>query len=218
MYTDHLTGPGGAEGTLDQLRAAVFTARLNDQPIETLLPDDPAAAADSGGPAATDSGDRATRGGQSAAGATSHDASQTGRDQPPAGQADLAGPGSGRSGPDPSGLRHDDDAPATAGEPGSGSGYGGSGQWWPTLTGSINLTLPLSAYLGLSDAPGEVGGHGPADADTCRDIAAWLAAGDRTRWCVTFTDADGRAVAHACARRGPPSPPPRSAAPPGSPP
>src|SRR5262249_5287966 len=38
---------GGVEGTLDQLRAAVFTARLNDQPIETLLPAQPSASGDS---------------------------------------------------------------------------------------------------------------------------------------------------------------------------
>jgi hypothetical protein len=154
----------GAEGTLDQLRAAVFTARLNDQPLESLLPG--AAATDSRGPAAADSGDSAT------------------------------GPAATASGNDA--ARSDHSADTGAGSP------NGTGPWWPALTGSVNLTLPLSAYLGLSDAPGEVAGHGPADAGTCRDIAAWLAASDRTRWCVTFTDADGRAMAHACARRGPP--------------
>ena len=70
------------------------------------------------------------------------------------------------------------------------------------LGGTINLTMPLSAWIGLSDAPGEVGGHGPADAGTCRDLAARTGRG--TRWCLTLTGSDGRAVAHACASNAPP--------------
>ena len=70
------------------------------------------------------------------------------------------------------------------------------------LGGTINLTMPLSAWIGLSDAPGEVGGHGPADAGTCRDLAARTGGG--TRWCLTLTGSDGRAVAHACASNAPP--------------
>ncbi|MGN6177347.1 MAG: DUF222 domain-containing protein, partial [Streptosporangiaceae bacterium] len=210
----------GAEGTLDQLRAAVFVARLNDQPIETLLPD-PAAAETS--PAREDGHNPAGSNGRSSASASSVTPGADGNgpgpadhahgdrapgDAEPAGGSDSPSPASGRpsnGGESPDGAAPDADWP-------------GGGPWWPAVTGSINLTLPLSAYLGLSDAPGEVAGHGPADADTCRDIAAGLAASDRTRWCVTFTDADGRAVAHACARHGPPPepPPPRSAGPPGS--
>jgi hypothetical protein len=170
----------GAEGTLDQLRAAVFTARLNDQPLETLLPAQPSASGNSPVPSDDTTGP----------GPADH----AGNDAVP---ADAK--------PDGGGTQASPDRPA--GE-----------TWGSAVTGSINLTLPLSAYLGLSDAPGEVGGHGAADADTCREVAAWLAANDRTRWCVTFTDGDGRAVAHACARHGPlPGPPPRrSDGPPGS--
>ncbi len=65
------------------------------------------------------------------------------------------------------------------------------------LGGTINLTMPLSAWAGLSDAPGDLAGHGPADAATCRDLAART--GPETRWCLTLTTGDGRAVAHACA-------------------
>src|SRR6185437_3778143 len=111
----------------------------------------------------------------------------------PSGQSSAqSGSGDGTSGPGSEGpARSDDDAESggaaaalvgegadggrgvsPAGAP--GPGWPGGGPWWPSVTGSINLTLPLSAYLGLSDAPGEVGGHGAADADTCRDIAAWL--------------------------------------------
>jgi hypothetical protein len=61
----------------------------------------------------------------------------------------------------------------------------------------------MSSWLGLTDAPGEVTGHGPVDADACRDLAARIAAGPGARWCVTLTDPAGRATAHACARAGP---------------
>jgi hypothetical protein len=46
-------------------------------------------------------------------------------------------------------------------------------------------------------------GIGPIDADTCRDLATWLAANPQTRWCVTLADQDGKAAGRACARRGP---------------
>jgi hypothetical protein len=71
------------------------------------------------------------------------------------------------------------------------------------LTGSVNLTMPLATWLGASDAPGEVAGLGPVDADTCRDLAGRLAAGPGAQWCVTVTGADRRAAGHACARDGP---------------
>jgi hypothetical protein len=79
----------------------------------------------------------------------------------------------------------------------------------------VNLTMPASAWLGLSDAPGEAGGPGALDADTCRDLAAALAANPATRWCVTIVDRQGRATAHGCAREGPGSPVAREG--PGSP-
>jgi hypothetical protein len=66
--------------------------------------------------------------------------------------------------------------------------------------------MPLSAWLGLSDAPGEIAGHGPVDAGTCRDLAG--RAGPVARWCLTLTGTDARAVAHACA----PGPPERGTA------
>ncbi len=83
-------------------------------------------------------------------------------------------------------------APAT-GPPGQPGG----------LAGSVNLTMPVTAWLGLSERPGEIAGNGAADAGTCRDLAAALAAHRGARWCVTLTDRRGRAVAHGCARAGP---------------
>jgi hypothetical protein len=83
----------------------------------------------------------------------------------------------------------------------------GSGRTGPGRTrtrGSIHLTMPLAALAGLTDAPGEIAGFGPADAESCRDLAARLGADSATRWCLTLTGADGRAAAHACAgRHGP---------------
>lgn len=129
----------------------------------------------------------------------------TGRDP----ESLLPDPGSLRPGPAPEsqlpGRGADSRSPAPAG------GLGG-------LTGSVDLTMPLSAWLRDSDSPGDVASLGPVDADSCRELAARLAAGPGARWCVTLTDCDGRAVAHACApagsppgsRRSPPAPRSRS--------
>jgi hypothetical protein len=143
----------GAAGTLQQLRAAVFSAVLNGRPITTLLP------AGSAGPGAPQPGT----------------------------------PGAGAEGP------------GSTGAPGAGDPAD------PVITGNVNLTMPLTAWLGRSDRPGEIPGYGAADAETCRALAAWLAAHPATRWCLTLTDPAGRPVAHACSRTspGPPGPPPR---------
>ncbi|HEY7146100.1 MAG TPA: hypothetical protein VH637_17820 [Streptosporangiaceae bacterium] len=137
----------GAEGTLAQLRARVFTALLSGRDPQELLP---GAAGFGGGSTGTD--------------------------------ADIrTGPGGGP------GIR------AGAGE---ATGLAG-------LAGSVQLIMPLTAWLGLSDLPGETGGFGPLDAAACRELAARLAAGPSARWCVTLTGPDGRAMAHGCARAGP---------------
>ncbi len=88
------------------------------------------------------------------------------------------------------------------------------------LTGSVNLVMPALAWLGLSDAPGEVTGTpagGPAGAATCRELANALAARGDARWCLTLTDPGGRAVAHGCARGSPGGPGPPGRAGPGGP-
>jgi len=72
----------------------------------------------------------------------------------------------------------------------------------PGPAGSIHLTMPVSAFLGGGE-PGEVASYGPVDAQASRELARLLTADPATRWCLTLTGADGRAVAHACARRGP---------------
>lgn len=71
----------------------------------------------------------------------------------------------------------------------------------------MNLTMPLSAWLGWTESPGDVPGYGPVDAGDSRTLADLLARDPRNRWCVTLTDPAGHPVAHACARHGPPGPP-----------
>jgi hypothetical protein len=84
------------------------------------------------------------------------------------------------------------------------AGASGSPGWPAGLAGWVNLTMPLASYLGDSSAsPGEVAGLGPLDAAACRDLAAAIGGTPGSRWCLTLTDRDGRAVAHGCARAGP---------------
>ena len=65
---------------------------------------------------------------------------------------------------------------------------------------NINLTVPLATTAGLADRPGELTGFGPADPWMARDLARAAAANPKTTWCVTFTDPDGHAISHGCAR------------------
>ena len=67
--------------------------------------------------------------------------------------------------------------------------------------------MPLSAWLGWTQSPGDVPGYGPVDAEDSRALADLLAHRPANQWCVTLTDADGHPVAHACARHGPPGSP-----------
>jgi len=96
---------------------------------------------------------------------------------------------------------------------GEGPGIPGSrgvpGDPGPPLTGTINLTMPLRTWLGLSGSPGEVAGFGPLSGGDCRRLGEGMAASPRTRWCLTVTDGHGRPIAHGCTRpgRGLPGPP-----------
>jgi hypothetical protein len=79
----------------------------------------------------------------------------------------------------------------------------------PPLAGTINLTVPLATWLGLSETPGEVAGFGPLSGADCRALGQALAASPRTRCCLTVTGRHGRPIAHGCTRpgRGLPGPP-----------
>jgi len=87
---------------------------------------------------------------------------------------------------------------AAAGVPGGSGAPAG-----PAVSGSIHLTMPLSAFLGSSGEPGEVAGHGPVDAATSRQLAGMLGRSAGTRWCLTLTGPGGRPTGHACAPAGP---------------
>ena len=66
--------------------------------------------------------------------------------------------------------------------------------------------MPLSAWLGWTQSPGDVPGYGPVDAEDSRTLAGLLAHRPANQWCVTLTDPAGHPVAHACARHGPRAP------------
>jgi hypothetical protein len=183
----------GASGTMDQLRAAVFLALLAGRDPESVQ-------------TATDASGRQPN---PAAGTQPGPAAGSQTDQAAGNQADPAAeirphpPAEARPEPPP-GARIGSDSGPQGGHP-----LGGGAPWWagPGLGGSVNLTMPLTAWLGESDAPGDVAGLGPLDADACRELAERVRRGPGARWCVTLTGRDGRAVAHACGGAGPgPSP------------
>src|SRR6266487_2378919 len=217
----------GTDGTLEQLRAKVFLALLTSQPLYTLLPgnqdQDPPA-----DPAGPDSPDSPGAGGEPGpAGSQDHDGHDSpDSDNPDRGGADNDGPDGADGTGDRPGIhdedgedgRDDDSGHGNGGtrRPRPGPGPGPSG--WPGgrpglglragLAGSVNLTIPLAAWLGLSDHPGEAAGHGPLDAATSRDLATRLAGRPGNPWCLTITGPDGRAIGHGCARAGPGPPAP----------
>jgi hypothetical protein len=65
----------------------------------------------------------------------------------------------------------------------------------------VNLTVPLTTLLGLTEGPGELGGFGPITAHTAREVAAAALDSAAVRWCVTVTGGSGEAVGHGCAHR-----------------
>jgi hypothetical protein len=184
----------GLAGTMDQLRAQVFMALLAGQQVTSLAPPreirsaaETARATGPVGSGSPASPDIAARGGPG----SFRGGARSACDSP---SSDCGGPGSA----DSSGSR-------SAAGSGSGSGL--------AVAGMVNLTMPLGTWLGLSQAPGEVPGFGPLDAEDSRSLAQAMAAHSRTRWCLTIIGENGRPIAHGCAsrRRGPP---PRGPGPP----
>jgi hypothetical protein len=190
----------GAAGTLAELRAAAYLCRLSGRDLAELLPSDDTAddgVSDSsvGGCGSDDRG-----GGDSGSG--DRNSGDTGSGDRSGGDTGSGKRSGGDTGPDirPGSVGLGDIAADSA----RGSAGTGPGRTRPR--GSIHLTMPLAALAGLTDAPGEIAGFGPADAPSCRDLTARLRADSGTRWCLTLTGADGRAAAHACAgRHGPDS-------------
>jgi hypothetical protein len=206
----------GADGTLAYLRSKVFLARLSKQPLWTLLPGQDPDGCDGDGTGA----DGRERNGQDGDGQDGDGQDGDGQDgDGQDGHGQDGGPGGNGAGGD----GQEEDGPGGRG-PGGGSPRTGPGgpRCGPGLTagagltGTVNFTVPLTTWLGLTGQPGEAAGHGPLDAAASRDLAAALTSAPGSRWCLTITTPHGTALGHACARAGIPPPPPGSKAPPGA--
>ena len=131
------------------------------------------------------------------------DPARTARQAPattPPAAAPAAAAGSGSTGGGSAGGHAGSDSGGGAQTPpGAGPGNGGAGGF----AGRVTLTVPLGTAAGLSDRPGELGGHGPVDPWLARDLANAAAANPKTTWCITVTDQHGHAVGHGCARPEP---------------
>jgi len=94
------------------------------------------------------------------------------------------------------------DAGAPAGSPSppppSPSQPGGAPAGQPRLAARVTLTVPLLTHLGLAAWPGYVAGFGPVDPALARQLTALAAADPVSRFCLTVTGSDGRAVGHGC--------------------
>jgi len=190
----------GAGGSTGWLRSRAYLAFLNGYSLDTLLTALLATQTDATPSTASPAGGDAGR----AADADAPDGQAATCDGEDEGDGEGQGADDGTgcpasTGPVPAGLA------SPAGPPGLAA-----------LAGTVNLTMPAAAWLGLSETPGEAGGLGALDAGTCRDLAAALATHPATRWCITLIRPDGRPVAHGCARAGP-GPPGPPGGPPGSP-
>jgi hypothetical protein len=117
----------------------------------------------------------------------------------PASDTGPAAPGGGGTGPTPGSTAAGPDST----RPETGDTGPAPGQSGPRLGGTVHLTMPATTWLGVTNSPGDIPGIGPTDASTCRDLADTLAANPTAKWCITLTDAKGRAIAHGCARAGP---------------
>jgi hypothetical protein len=182
----------GAAGTLAELRAAAYLARLSGHDLAELLSVDDTAADEGNGGGVSDS---------SVSGSSVTGSSVTGSGITGSGVSGSSVSGSRVTGSSVGGSGSRDSSGSDGGPAPSPCSVGPAGL---RRGGSIHLTMPLAALAGLSDAPGEIAGYGPAHAASCRDLAVRLGADSATRWCLTLTGADGRAAAHACAgRHGP---------------
>jgi hypothetical protein len=72
------------------------------------------------------------------------------------------------------------------------------------LAARVNLTVPLLTHFGLAAEPGTVAGFGPVDPVLVRELTTLAAAHPVSRFCVTVTGTDGRAIGHGCIPGRPP--------------
>jgi hypothetical protein len=220
----------GVAATLAQLRAAVFLGLLTGSDPLSFLPP-PETGGETANPTRDPARDQGTSARTSAASDTGHPATPAtggparsasdvpdtagGRAPGPppggaAGQGD-GGPGAGSGSEaldtDPLDTDAPDTEPVNTDAPDTDAPDTDARGGWPgklTLRGSVHLTMPLASWLGATRSPGEIAAFGPVGAETCQEMADWIAANPGSRWCLTLTDKAGHAVAHGCARRPPP--------------
>jgi hypothetical protein len=94
--------------------------------------------------------------------------------------------------------------------PGATPAQPGSGYPSPALSAErrlparVNLTVPMLSHLGLTDDPGQVAGFGPVDPALARQLTKLAATDPASRFCITLTGPDGRAIGHGCIPGRPP--------------
>ncbi len=212
----------GANGNMDWLRSRAYLAFMNGYSLDALLagllaneaadhdqPVDSSGDIDSSDEAASASGTDSPSAAPSASGAPSASAAPSAPGAPSA--SDAPGASDASAAPTDNSVAqaadhgdgHDTRSPSDGTRVPADLANPADPPGLAALAGAVNLTMPASAWLGLSDVPGEAGGFGALDAGTCRDLTAALAANPATRWCVTLVSQDGRPVAHGCARAGP---------------
>jgi hypothetical protein len=181
----------GANGNMDWLRSRAYIAFMNGYSLDGLLAGLLANEADDHEQPVDNSDDAASAPAAPTDNSGAQAAAGHGDDH------DTGCPADGTQVPaDPASPADGTQVPADLASPADPPGLA-------ALAGTVNLTMPASAWLGLSDVPGEAGGFGALDAGTCRDLTTALAANPATRWCVTLVRPDGRPIAHGCARAGP---------------
>ncbi len=200
----HETGP---EQTADPAQAA--------SPEQAASPQQPADPAQTAGPQRPADPAQAASPEQAASPQRPADPAQTAGPAPTAGPGHAASPGQETSPGQAAGPGRETSPGQAAGpgretSPGQAAGpgqaasaeheTGAGGQ--AGLAARVNLTLPLATLLGLSQAPGDVGGFGPVDAATAAELAALAAADPASRWCLTLTGPKGEAIGHGCAPPG----------------
>ncbi|MGA8454257.1 MAG: hypothetical protein WB800_02540, partial [Streptosporangiaceae bacterium] len=206
----------GANGNMDWLRSRAYLAFMNGYSLDALLacllaneaadhdqPIDSSGDIDSSDEAASASGTDSPSAAPSASGAPGAPGAPSASDAPGASGASGAPTDNSVAQAADHGDGHDTGCPADSTRVPADLANPADPPGLAALAGAVNLTMPASAWLGLSDVPGEAGGFGALDAGTCRDLTAALAANPATRWCVTLVSQDGRPVAHGCARAGP---------------
>ena len=204
----------GCPGTMDQLRARAYLDMLLGKDTRRSEEQRGAEPADAG--ACTGAGSGTGPGGPAAAGPRDSDTDRedalTAEDRHAGENLAQQGGQAGENGQHcdddqaNDGRRSgEDDRPGKAGPagrppgPAEPAGPGQAGSAGAAGGVKINLTIPLTTLLGLTDHPGEAAGFGPIDADLARTMATDAAKNPAASWCITVTDQHGHPTAHGCA-------------------